>query len=68
MPIAIVLSGGGAKGDIEVGALRFIYDQGARQDILCGTSVGSMKTPFCVGACFPCNVLCKNMEFLSFIF
>src|SRR6266567_7355240 len=43
MPIAIVLSGGGAKGDFEVGALRFIYDQGARPDILCGTSVGSIN-------------------------
>ncbi|MGH8066897.1 MAG: patatin-like phospholipase family protein [Candidatus Entotheonellia bacterium] len=43
MPIAIVLSGGGSRGDFEIGALRFIYDQGIRPDILCGTSVGAIN-------------------------
>ena len=41
MPAAIVLSGGGAKGDFEVGAVRYLYDSGVRPDILCGVSVGA---------------------------
>jgi NTE family protein len=40
---AIVLSGGGAKGDFEVGALRCLYNRGIRPAILCGTSVGSIN-------------------------
>ena len=43
MSTAIVLSGGGAKGDFEVGAVRFLYDHGIRPDIVCGTSVGSIN-------------------------
>ena len=43
MTTALVLSGGGARGDFEVGALRFLYDQGVRPDIICGTSVGSVN-------------------------
>jgi predicted acylesterase/phospholipase RssA len=50
--VGITLSGGGAKGDFEVGALRFIYDHlltGAplglppRPDIVTGTSVGAIN-------------------------
>jgi NTE family protein len=40
---AIVLSGGGAKGDFEVGALHYLYSAGVRPDILCTTSVGSVN-------------------------
>ncbi len=40
---AIVLSGGGAKGDFEVGAVRCLYDHGITPKILCGTSVGSIN-------------------------
>jgi NTE family protein len=43
MTTALVLSGGGARGDFEVGALRFLYDQGVRPDIICGTSVGTVN-------------------------
>ena len=43
MTVAISLSGGGAKGDFQVGALRYIYDQGVRPDILSATSVGSIN-------------------------
>lgn len=43
MTTAIVLSGGGAKGDFEVGALRYLYNQNIRPDILCATSVGSIN-------------------------
>jgi hypothetical protein len=39
--IALVLSGGGAKGDFEVGVVRFLNDQGIAPDIVCSTSVGS---------------------------
>jgi NTE family protein len=40
---AIVLSGGGSKGDFEVGALHYLYSVGIRPDILCTTSVGSVN-------------------------
>jgi predicted acylesterase/phospholipase RssA len=41
--VAIVLAGGGAKGSFEVGAVRYLYDQGIRPNILCGTSVGAIN-------------------------
>src|SRR5690242_8965466 len=40
---AIVLSGGGTKGDFEVGAVRCLYEQGIFPKILGGTSVGSVN-------------------------
>jgi len=40
---AIVLSGGGAHGDFEVGALKFLYQKGIRPNIVCGTSVGAIN-------------------------
>jgi predicted acylesterase/phospholipase RssA len=43
VPVAISLSGGGAKGDFQVGALRYLYDRGIRPDILCGVSVGAVN-------------------------
>lgn len=43
MTTAICLSGGGAKGDFELGALRLLYDRGVRPDVLCSTSVGSVN-------------------------
>ncbi len=43
MTIAISLSGGGSKGDFEVGALHFLYDRGIRPQIVCSTSVGSVN-------------------------
>ena len=43
MPTAISLSGGGAKGDFQVGALRLLYDLGIRPDIVCGVSVGAIN-------------------------
>ena len=43
MPTAIALSGGGAKGDFQVGALRFLYDVGVRPDIVAGVSVGAIN-------------------------
>src|SRR5688572_6373324 len=43
MPIGLSLSGGGARGDFQVGALRFLYDQGVRPDVVAGTSVGAIN-------------------------
>lgn len=40
---AIVLSGGGSKGDFEVGVLHYLYSAGIRPDVLCTTSVGSVN-------------------------
>lgn len=43
MPVAIVLSGGGSKGDFEVGALQCLYDRGIRPDIICACSAGALN-------------------------
>jgi NTE family protein len=43
MPIGLALSGGGARGDFQVGAIRFLYDQGIRPDVIAGTSVGAVN-------------------------
>lgn len=40
--VAVVLSGGGAKGAAEVGALKYIEEQGIPVDFVCGTSIGGM--------------------------
>lgn len=41
--VAIALSGGGSKGDFEVGALRYLYDHGVRPNIVTGSSVGAIN-------------------------
>ena len=41
--VAFALAGGFAHGSFEVGAVRYLYDQGIRPDILCGTSVGALN-------------------------
>ena len=44
MSVALVLSGGGARGAFEVGAALFLYDiYGIRPDIICATSVGAIS-------------------------
>lgn len=40
---ALVLSGGGAKGSFEVGAIQYLYSQGFSPDIISGTSVGAIN-------------------------
>ncbi len=40
--VALVLSGGGAKGAAEVGALRFIEELEIPVDFICGTSIGGL--------------------------
>lgn len=43
MPTGLVLAGGGARGDFQVGAIRFLYDQGIQPDVIAGTSVGAIN-------------------------
>lgn len=41
--IALVLSGGGSKGDFEVGVVRYLNDRNIVPNIVCSTSVGSVS-------------------------
>jgi len=44
---ALVLSGGGSKGQFQVGALKhLLYDLGEQYDLLCGVSVGALVASF----------------------
>lgn len=51
--LAIVLSGGGARGAYEAGVLSYLFDEltrvrgrGIQVDIVCGTSVGAINSAF----------------------
>lgn len=44
--VGIVLSGGGAKGAAEVGALKYIEELGLPVDFICGTSIGGLVGGF----------------------
>ena len=44
--IAFVLSGGGNRGALEVGALQALFAYGIRPDLLVGTSAGAMNAAF----------------------
>jgi NTE family protein len=39
--LAVVLSGGGARGALQVGALRALWEAGVQPDLLVGTSIGA---------------------------
>ena len=41
--IGIALGGGGTRGDFEVGALLYLYEQGIRPEVICGTSAGAIN-------------------------
>lgn len=41
--VAIVLSGGGPLGALQIGALRALFEHGVRPDIVVGTSVGAVN-------------------------
>lgn len=43
---AVVLSGGGSLGAIQVGALRALLDSGVRPDVLIGCSVGALNAAY----------------------
>jgi NTE family protein len=44
--VAIVLSGGGPLGALQVGALKSLFEHGVRPDMVVGTSVGSMNAAY----------------------
>jgi len=44
--LAFVLSGGGSRGALQVGALRALYEAGLHPDILVGTSVGAINAAY----------------------
>jgi len=44
MTVALVLSGGGSKGDFELGAVRYLYEvRGIQPTLITGTSVGAIN-------------------------
>lgn len=43
MKTAVVLSGGGAKGSVQFGMLKYLVEQGLQPDAIYGTSVGSLN-------------------------
>jgi len=44
--LAIVLGGGGARGALQVGALRALFESGYTPDLLVGTSIGAVNAAF----------------------
>jgi NTE family protein len=44
--LAIVLGGGGARGALQVGALRALFESGYIPDLLVGTSIGAVNASF----------------------
>ncbi|MGE5072917.1 MAG: patatin-like phospholipase family protein [Anaerolineae bacterium] len=44
--LAFVLAGGGARGALQVGALRALYEHGYRPDLMVGTSAGAVNAAF----------------------
>jgi len=44
--LAIVLSGGGARGALQVGALRALLEAGFQPDLLVGTSIGAVNATY----------------------
>jgi NTE family protein len=42
-PLAFVLGGGGARGALQVGALKALFEVGIRPDLLVGTSIGAVN-------------------------
>lgn len=51
--IALVLSGGGAKGAYQVGALEVFFDRGYEFDVLSGVSVGALNGAMIASQQFP---------------
>ncbi|MDQ7028746.1 MAG: patatin-like phospholipase family protein [Ardenticatenia bacterium] len=49
--LAFVLSGGGNRGALQVGALQVLLEAGIQPDVLVGTSVGAVNALFL--ACDP---------------
>jgi len=45
-PLAFVLGGGGARGALQVGAIKALLEAGVQPDILVGTSIGAVNAAF----------------------
>ncbi|MFD0590264.1 patatin-like phospholipase family protein [Paenibacillus sp. GCM10027627] len=43
MTTGLVLSGGGARGDFQVGAVRYLYERNIKPTVIAGTSVGAIN-------------------------
>jgi len=41
--VAFVLGGGGSRGAVQVGMMRYLFDQGVRPDIVTGVSIGALN-------------------------
>jgi NTE family protein len=57
--VGLVLSGGGAKGAAEVGALKYIEELGIPIDFVCGTSIGGL-----VGGIYAMGYTASDLETL----
>lgn len=57
--IAIVFSGGGAKGAAQVGAMKYIEEIGMPVDLICGTSIGGL-----LGGMYAIGYDSSDMEYL----
>ena len=55
--VALVLSGGGAKGAAEVGAIKYLEEKGLPVDLVCGTSIGGL-----LGALYACGYDSDDMR------
>ncbi|NOZ48527.1 MAG: hypothetical protein GXP37_00580, partial [Chloroflexi bacterium] len=44
--LTLVLGGGGARGALQVGALRYLMEQGITPDLMVGTSIGAVNATF----------------------
>ena len=44
--VAFVLSGGGSRGALQVGALRALLEAGVQPDMVVGTSIGAVNATF----------------------
>ncbi|MBR1850428.1 MAG: patatin-like phospholipase family protein [Bacteroidales bacterium] len=57
--VAVVLSGGGAKGVAHISALRVVEEAGIPIDIVCGTSMGSL-----IGGLYAIGYTCDELDSL----
>ncbi len=57
---AFVLAGGGARGALQVGALRALLDIGERPDVVVGTSIGAWN-----GACLALRPTLEGIDWLA---
>ena len=66
---ALVLSGGGAKGSFQIGAMEeLILNRGLDFEILCGVSVGALNASFLAQAPFdPIHKVLKKVRFAPII-